>query len=199
MSTMTPWGLSDHKEKITRGINFYATPRHGGYHVSASVNQKIPEFVRLENGASKVTKCINGEQVTYRDGWYEEDVDWCIVVVFLPLYFNEETYEKAKQTMKNWKWREYERVQGIVLKPGESFLKDLDVFYEANKNNMVTVSAETMKEDSTKIKVFAARGGRNKNGTIGDSMTYIIDKEDYDKCGKFSYVVDETKYQPIEE
>ena len=36
----TPWGKADSKEVVTRGIIFYGTPGHGGFHVSKKLNEK---------------------------------------------------------------------------------------------------------------------------------------------------------------
>lgn len=65
----TPWGTSDYKHVYNRDIVFYGTPSHGGFRVSSKLNAVIPENVRQSNG------------------WYEEDVAWCVVVKVFPMAF----------------------------------------------------------------------------------------------------------------
>ena len=65
VSTSTPWGKADYAASYCRGITFYSTPSHGGVKVSAGLNKRIPESLRVDSG------------------WYEEDCDWAIVIFFL--------------------------------------------------------------------------------------------------------------------
>jgi hypothetical protein len=82
-STWTPWGKADLVEKITRGINFYNTPGHGGFKVSKGLLSKMPK------------------QYVNPDGWYEEDCEWCKVVLAFPEYF-EHKVEGAQKTWDVW-------------------------------------------------------------------------------------------------
>jgi|TARA_Y100000310_G_scaffold340457_1_gene436317 hypothetical protein len=74
----TPWGQSDHEEQEKPGITWVGTPSHGGYHLDrarqAAVKAKFPWFTSWAGGP-----------------WYEEDCDWCVVV----LVFADE-YQGAK-------------------------------------------------------------------------------------------------------
>lgn len=105
MGTVTPWGMSDHVTRYARGINFYDTPSHGGYKVSAKLNASMPEPLRNA------------------DGWYEEDCEWCKVVLAFPQYFPFKDWA-AEKTLRNWFPDKWEAFYGKKLQPGESFKRD---------------------------------------------------------------------------
>ncbi len=102
----TPWGESDGAERVARGITFYSTPSHGGYYLAPTVNERMPEALRLEGG------------------WYEEDCDWARVVLAFPEYFKIEEQTQAYESLKNWCPRAFERFFHVTLGPGESFMLD---------------------------------------------------------------------------
>jgi hypothetical protein len=105
MATQTPWGKADHVSKVTRGIIFYGTPSHGGYHVSKTLNARVDPAWRNALG------------------WYEEDCDWAIVVLTFPEYFPSQTIEQAHYSGRNWHPDAYEKVMGVTLLPEESYLR----------------------------------------------------------------------------
>lgn len=71
----TPWGQSDHVEQIAPGILRVSTPSHGGYRVYKSRVEEMPAPLRdFEPFAGA--------------GWYEEDCDWCVVVLAYPDLFD---------------------------------------------------------------------------------------------------------------
>lgn len=104
MGTNTPWGVADYSEIIARGIVSYSTPSHGGIHVSPTLQNEMPEVLRVESG------------------WYEEDCDWCLVAVAFSQYFIKE-YAQAIDTMRNWHPDRYEKYFGVQLKPEESYMR----------------------------------------------------------------------------
>jgi hypothetical protein len=67
----TPWGCPDSAKEIAPGVVEISTPSHGGIHLSkerqAEVERVMP-FFRPFAGP----------------GWYEEDCDWCIVLLVFP-------------------------------------------------------------------------------------------------------------------
>jgi hypothetical protein len=79
----TPWGKSDHAQKVARGIMWYSTPSHGGYHLSKGRLKSMPDPYR-------------SFQPWAGEGWYEEDCDWALVILSFPeefkQYFGEEKY-----------------------------------------------------------------------------------------------------------
>jgi hypothetical protein len=101
MATSTIWGKSQTSRKIVRGITFYATASHGGFKLSKTKNDQVPDYMK------KSTHCQDGV-----NGWYEEDCDWSIVVLFFPELFPEKTYKTALEVIKRFHanaWEQYKR------------------------------------------------------------------------------------------
>lgn len=93
----TPWGQSDDSTQYARGIVFYSTPSHGGFHLSAGRLAKMPEHLRSLSG--------------YPDGWYEEDCDWAAVAyMFADELAGKRSFEataqevrdNARETLMHW-------------------------------------------------------------------------------------------------
>jgi hypothetical protein len=65
----TPWGHADQVTEKARGIVFYSTPSHGGFHLDrerqAAIQRAMPDF-----------KPFTGAP------WYEEDCDAAVVAAF---------------------------------------------------------------------------------------------------------------------
>ena len=104
MGTRTPWGTSDHSEKVAPGIIFYGTPSHGGYHLSPKRNAKVAEPLRR------------------KDGWYEEDCDYARVLLTFPELFAPERVAEAKRSVKSWAPDEYTEATGEPVAVEESFI-----------------------------------------------------------------------------
>lgn len=85
----TPWGLWQEMKEKAEGIVYVTTASHGGYWVSPERYKQMPEYLR--------TKSFAGE------GWYEEDCDWCLVVLSFPDLFPT-PYERyqAIVTLRGW-------------------------------------------------------------------------------------------------
>ncbi len=84
MSTQTPWGKSQSKRKIASGIIFYSTASHGGFHLSPKRLKQMPFYLRNFRGFCG------------KEGWYEEDCDYNIVICAFPQYFTKEDLERAQ-------------------------------------------------------------------------------------------------------
>ena len=80
----TPWGKSEYKTEICKGITVYSTASHGGFKV---INEILPVMPK---------QYING------DGWYEEDCESCKVVLAFPHLFEERQRDHAKKTWEFW-------------------------------------------------------------------------------------------------
>ena len=91
VTTATPWGKADMVTRYARGINFYSTPGHGGFHLSAKMNKRVPVELREQSFAGLALK-----------GWYEEDCDAYIVIVTFSEYFTPEEVEKARVALANY-------------------------------------------------------------------------------------------------
>jgi Domain of unknown function (DUF7007) len=66
----SPWGVVDARDEIARGVWSVSTPGHGGLWVDPSRRLEIPPSCRTTNYSS--------------GGWFEEDMDWVLVVAALP-------------------------------------------------------------------------------------------------------------------
>ena len=62
MEKQTPWGHSDHHEKLADGIISYSTPSHGGIWLSKERQDQLPD---LDNWL-------------HNKEWWEEDSDWVV-------------------------------------------------------------------------------------------------------------------------
>ncbi len=107
MGTQTPWGKSDYSSKYARGIIFYGTPGHGGFHLSPTRNALVHPAWRRNNG------------------WYEEDVEWAIAALTFPdvwiaMRGDQKVIEHAHSTAKNYYPHEYETVTGKKVSLEES-------------------------------------------------------------------------------
>lgn len=80
----TPWGKSDGATQILNGVDFHTTPSHCGFKVSKDMLAIMPK------------KYVN------IDGWYEEDCEYCKVVLAFPHAFDSRTIEFARSTWKFW-------------------------------------------------------------------------------------------------
>ena len=101
--------------RFAKGINFYSTPGHGGFHLSAKLNKLVPIELRQASWGGLGLK-----------GWYEEDCDWSIPALIFAAEFaadqrdperTAECLEAAVDTFRNWKPTMYEQYFGVVLAP----------------------------------------------------------------------------------
>lgn len=82
----TPWGFAESETYYGRGLVFYSTPSHGGFHVAPWLLKNMPEPYR-----SHTPFCG-------QPGWYEEDCDWAVVALAFPQFFTQEELESARRT-----------------------------------------------------------------------------------------------------
>jgi hypothetical protein len=184
MATSTPWGAAQYSKKYTRGIVFYGTAGHGGFHVSKTLNQKIDPSWR--------------EETKRGDGWYEEDCDWAIVAYTFPELFNDKEKASALSTLKNWRPYEYEGITGETLAAGESHIKDEHIFLKAHENDYLVRAAWGDWHDQVpkgQIAVLATLGG--KRGSVSEQKFFLVPFEEYYDRGVYSFVIDPSRHQEI--
>jgi hypothetical protein len=87
----TPWGYSDHVEYIAEGIQWVSTPSHGGYKLSP---ERVKAMPRDWLNASFNLQGFGG--------WFEEDCDWCLVVLAFPDCFEPSSVGRARQCFTAW-------------------------------------------------------------------------------------------------
>lgn len=189
MATTTPWGKSQYSKPLTRGIIFYGTAGHGGYHVSKKLNALIPERVRD------------------RGGWYEEDCAWAIPIVFLKPVLRgaipDDHFKDALDRFKSDFWQDYEALFGEVVDPKDSYSKRQWIFKQEHINDYQTLAAYGDWHDKVPagmVGVFACRGGRKSNGHYGDDQAYfLVPNDEYNNRGEYSFIIDPARHQQVED
>lgn len=190
MGTSTPWGTSDYSKPYGRGVVFYGTPGHGGFHVSPTLNARMPEALRL------------------RSGWYEEDVEWARVALAFPERFTAEEVEHARQALRSYAPEDFERFTGEIVMPGESYARDEVIFSMENRARMVTLAAIGSGKGYSMavnggdvpegfVEVFAGRGGRRASGMYPTETAYYLVPEAEYRNRDLSFVIDEARHQLI--
>lgn len=102
VSTNTPWGPAQTATYYGDGIVQYSTAGHGGFHVSAGLLRRMPDY--LQNA----DVYANGHA-----GWFEEDCAWAIVAITYPERFKMQTRLDAVRTMQSTypkQWEEFCRL-----------------------------------------------------------------------------------------
>ncbi|MBB4200580.1 hypothetical protein CCR94_18165 [Rhodoblastus sphagnicola] len=168
----TPWGESEEQQTYAKGITFYQTPSHGGFHVLPDQNAKIHTAWRRE------------------DGWYEEDCDWAIVAMTFPDLFDAEHVESARNTAKAWHPHAYMAVTGETLEPKDSFVLQRQLFAKKHADDWVVVAALSSKTRPGMVDCIAIKGGQ---GSHGPERRFLIPSEEY-KPGQFGFVVPNGTY-----
>jgi len=105
VGSRTPWGRADSARRKGPGIFEVSTPSHGGYKLDVTRNAKIPRALRRKGG------------------WYEEDIDWAIVVLFLGHTFDfctPDAFEDARSCVRGSFPDEYEAIFGVKVTPEQS-------------------------------------------------------------------------------
>ncbi len=118
----SPWGAVDHGVRYAGGVYFVSTPSHGGFRLKRDQNAMIPVAFRRD------------------DGWYEEDCDWAIPVFFLPI-LEPEKVAAARESLRCWRWREWEAHFGEIVPLEESLCKAQAMFIEEHANDLLVNSA----------------------------------------------------------
>ena len=189
----SPWGTIDGVTTILPGMWFVSTPSHGGIKLSLERQQQIPESLRrADHDTGK--------------SWYEEDCEWAIPYC----YFAEElkkagrgidgklwNEEMHRKTLRTWYPEQYEQFYGVTLKPGESAVRDEQVFYKEHADDWIVVCAWGSWSEGTPrgyVKVAARKGGRHGEMDETEERLFYVKEETYSKRGEksafASYVID---------
>jgi len=187
MATSTPWGASQNKEVITKGIIFYSTSSHGGFKVSPVMNARIHPAWRN------------------RDGWYEEDMEWAIVALSFPEFFADKEVADAENTLIHWMPHQYMEVTGEEIGPGESRKLEEEHFRLTHADDYIAMSALSTFHDKRipgdMVGVIAGRGGRlERGGYPDDTRMFLVDRDEYivPRQPWESFVIDPSRHEEIE-
>lgn len=170
--TWTPWGPAQHATAYKRGVIKYGTAGHGGFHLSATVNDRLPEHLRNP------------------DGWYEEDCEWAKVATALPELFTRRERRFADETMRNSYPDAWEAHHGRELAPGESRAKDEKAFYERHKDDWLAIAASRETDDT--VKVWATKGGKRAAGV--EEKLFLVPLGEYQARRSPAFVVDPARH-----
>ena len=179
----TPWGPSQTVKKIAPGIQFITTASHGGFKLSPQKNKEIPSYMR------------------HSDGWYEEDVDWAIVVTSFPKEFPVKELRFAHDTLKKWHPESYEKFFREDLPEGSSPVRELERFRKLHVNDYLVMAAWGDWHKDVPygfVGVFAGRGGRKKIGQYPEDTAYfLIPAWEYEERSDPEFVVDPERHEAI--
>ncbi len=184
MGTRTPWGTSDYSRKYARGLIFYGTPGHGGYHLSPTVNAKVNEAWRRSSG------------------WYEEDCEWAIVALTFPEHFSEHL-EHAKETAKCYYPHQYEAVTGEAVRLEESTVLREERDLTLHAESWIALSAFGdwhQKVPKGMVGVYARKGGDRRFLSPAGERWFLVPAEEYSdparRCS-LGFIVDPARYEEI--
>jgi hypothetical protein len=178
----SPWGQVQDGIRYTDEVFWVSTPSHGGFKVKAKASALIPNAFHRS------------------DGWYEEDVDWAILVWFLD-DLDPENRDKARTFLRSWRWREWELLYGDTIPLEESAPKAEAQFLEAQKDDLLVTAAFGNWHDlvpTGMVGVVATVGASREPGT--PKRHFLVPSVEYDArhnrpCGHF--VVDPTRHQEV--
>ena len=168
----TPWGASQHSKLYDEGVTFHSTASHGGFQLSPECNVAVD--VRLRNPG----------------GWYEEDAEWAKVAFTFPALFTTFERRHADITLRNDQPDAWEAILGVVLLPGESWMKDRRLFARANADRWVVVAATRSDDHPGMTLCTVTRGGSRQNAAVRE---FLVPAAEYDP-GRFGFVIDEARH-----
>ena len=194
----SPWGSVDYVSHRAVGIADVGTAGHGGVKLSSERNRDVHPAWRRPGG------------------WYEEDCEWAIVAMTFPECYSPEHAATARKTARNWFPDEYEVVTGETVQPGESYVRDEQLFYAEHADDWVTTAAAAadpgtverivrddgvtgglrlMPAEQPMVKVWARVGGRRS--TAPETRAFLVPKPEYQTRGRFGFVLDPDKYEEV--
>ncbi len=184
MATSTPWGRSDDSKQERRGIVFYTTPSHGGYHLRRTRNAFVHPALRRENG------------------WYEEDCEYAIVHMTFPAIYTQKQVEDARATVRNYWPDEYtEATKEVVTLEQSSVLRERAARVK-HANDWIAVAAWGdwhSRVPPGMVGVLATLGASREDGR--EERYFMVTKEEYqspDHRCLLGFIVDPLRHESIE-
>jgi hypothetical protein len=134
----------------------------------------------------------------------EEDCEWSIAAVVHPIGFtrvcpskdnpDRTEWDIANETLRNWYPDAYEQWAGVILKPGESYTRDEQIFLLENEKNFIVQSAwGDWAHWVPKGKVGVA--ARRSIDLV--EKCFLVDETLYAKRGPHGFVIDLNRDQKI--
>lgn len=180
MGMRTPWGKADHVKVHAEGFGEASTPGHGGFKLDAKRNKMVPEVFRKAGG------------------WYEEDCEAGIVILFVGAYagFDADRIESARKSVKTWYPDQYGAHFGVKVTAEESHVVREREAKAAAKGQLQSFAAWgdwAMNVPEGKVGVVAKVDGRE--GT-GPDRYFLVPSEEYD-ARKIVFVVDPARHTEV--
>lgn len=180
----TPWGPSQTCTTLGPGVVEVTTASHGGIHLDDSRNAHVHKAWRAKRG------------------WYEEDCEWTIVAVTFPDLFEPEHVIEAHRVAKDWMPDQYEQVFQVRLLPAESHVRQEQIFYTTNADNLVVLAAWGHRNDlggrvpvpAGQVGVVARIGGRGPGPKNHPERYFLVPEPEYDDRDRYGFVIDETRH-----
>lgn len=158
----TPWGPAQREERVADGIVFVPTGGHGGYKLSELRNKAIPAPYRN------------------RSGWYDEDDDRRVVEL---VHFDAVARPDADRTraerlaaidksIRDQRPTQWEKVNGRILEPGESYGKDVQTWSADNADEYVVIAQKTIEDGLLLVTA--------KRESTGDTDRFILTRAERD-------------------
>jgi hypothetical protein len=179
----SPWGPVDQVETLAPGLHDVGTASHGGFLLSPEMNARVPEALRLESGA------------------YEEDCDWArVVVAFGAEYFSEDLMKRARETLKSWAPAAYEAHFGEAIRPGESLVRDREVFMRVHAADLVVFSAVQLQNRTVNgepaVLARASLGAKRQDGT--PEFEFLVPASEYAARDRFGFLIDPARHERVD-
>lgn len=178
----SPWGIIQTSEVVSEGgIVRVHTAGHGGLKITEALNERIPDSVRSANG------------------WYEEDCEWSIVATVYPELFPVRLAMSAISVCKNYFPEVFFEITGILVDESESSVLRLAAFKAKNAENYIAVSAVGSWHKNCPrgyVVCTAAIGGRNDDGSVGETQDFLVPEDDYRERADF-FVIDPARHPRV--
>jgi len=170
----TPWGAPQHTEFLARGVFSVITAGHGGIKVADAFNQRIPEYLRNE------------------DGWYEEDCDWCLVALAFPDLFSDADVESAKKTLADYYPNAFEAHFGYRPTAEQSHVVAREEFDRQHRDHWQIYSA---RGEGRFVLGHGRVGGREGHGP---ERLFIVPRDEYRRReAGMNFVIDDDRHGPV--
>ena len=124
--TSSPWGTVQYGQELADGIVTVSTAGHGGIRISDERLKQMPRALRLE-----------------RKRWFEEDCEAGLVywAFARDIGLTAEQVTMAEESVRNWYPEKWEAHTGQTLAPGQSLVRDEQVFAQQTADKFVVSSA----------------------------------------------------------
>jgi uncharacterized protein DUF7007 len=168
----TPWGSAQQSRIYGEGVIAHSTAGHGGFHLDAKRNALVDR--RWRNA----------------DGWYEEDSEWAKVAATFPELFTSFERASADVTLRHSQPDAYEAIHSVILKPGQSRLKDERSFRREHAFDWIVVSAITSRYAPGFVECVATLGGERESRA---EQRFLVAAAEYE-IGPFGFVIDPDRH-----